>query len=186
MRPAEWRRVREFAEGARVSPAGLAVLGEAGAGKSTLWRAGIAAATAAGHRVLRSEPSESEADLSFAGLTDLLAGLLPEAAAGLPGPQREAMEVALLLRPAGDQPPTARAVGFAVLTVLRACVAEGPVLIAVDDVHWLDEASLDALVFALRRIPDGSLSVLVAARSEALADPLTAGLRRPHAGGMTW
>ena len=175
VRSAEWRRVREFAEGVRASPAALAVQGEAGAGKSTLWRAGVGVAAEAGHRLLRSEPSAGEADLSFAGLSDLLAGVLPVVAAGIPGPPREALEIALLLRPAGEQPPTARAVGLAVLAALRACVAEGPVLVAVDDVQWLDEASLDALAFALRRVTAGPLSLLVAARGEAPADPLTAG-----------
>src|SRR5579862_4906353 len=115
VRPAEWRRVREFAAGDRPSPAGLALQGEAGAGKSTLWRAGVAAAAEAGHRLLRSEPSASETDLSFAGLSDLLSGVLPSVAAEIPAPQREALEVALLLRPAGEEPPTARAIALAVL-----------------------------------------------------------------------
>src|SRR5262249_21117464 len=121
------------------------------------------------------EPTASEADLSFAGLSDLLAGVLPEVINGIPGPQREALEVALLLRPAVDQPPTAHAVGLAALAALRASLAHGPALLAVDDVQWLDEASLDALVFALRRVTSGPLSVLLAARTEAPADPQTAG-----------
>jgi DNA-binding CsgD family transcriptional regulator len=157
----------------------LAVEGEAGAGKSTLWRAGVAAATDAGHRLLRSEPSAGEADLSFAGLSDLLTGVLPEVAAGIPGPQREALEIALLLRPAGDEAPTAHAVGLAALAALRACVSAGPVLVAIDDAQWLDEASLDALTFAVRRLASGPLTVLLAARSEAPADPLTAGAPPP-------
>ena len=157
----------------------LAVAGEAGAGKSTLWRAGVAAAVDAGQRLLRSEPSASETDLSFAGLSDLLADVLPEVAADIPGPPREALEVALLLRAPGDEPPTARAVGLAVLAALRACVSAGPVLLAIDDVHWLDEASLDALTFALRRVREGPLSVLLAARTDAPADPLTAGEPAP-------
>jgi hypothetical protein len=172
VRAAEWRRVREFVAGAatREEPAALAVTGEAGAGKSTLWRAGIHAAADAGCRVLRSEPAASEADSSFAGLSDLLAPVLPDAVAGIPGPQREALEVALLLRPAKDQPPTAHAVGLAVLGVLRSCVQSGPVLIAIDDAQWLDPASLDALVFALRRITSGALSLLLTARTEAPAN----------------
>jgi DNA-binding NarL/FixJ family response regulator len=182
VRPAEWRRVCEFAAGVRASPAGLALQGEAGAGKSTLWRAGVDAAAEAGHRLLRSEPSESESDLSFAGLSDLLTGVLPSVATEIPAPQREALEVALLLRPAGAEPPTARAIGLAVLAALRSCLSEGPVLIAVDDVQWLDEASQDALAFAVRRVPDGPLSLLVAARTEAAADPLTAGSPPPPRG----
>jgi ATP/maltotriose-dependent transcriptional regulator MalT len=179
VRSAEWRQVCGFAGSVRAAPAALAVQGEAGAGKSTLWRAGLAAAAAASHRLLRSEPSASETDLSFAGLSDLLTGVLPAVADQIPGPQREALEIALLLRPAGDEPPTARAVGLAVLAALRGCLAEGPVLVAIDDVQWLDEASLEGLTFALRRIPAGPLSLLVAARTEAAADPLTAGAPPP-------
>ncbi|HEX4659437.1 MAG TPA: AAA family ATPase [Streptosporangiaceae bacterium] len=182
VRPAERRRVREFALGTRALPAGLVIQGEAGAGKSTLWRAGVEAAGQAGHRLLRSEPSASEADLSFAGLSDLLADVLPGAAAQIPGPQREALEVALLLRPASEEPPTARAVGLAVLATLRACASEGPVLVAIDDVQWLDDASLEALTFALRRLSEGPLSLLAAARTEAAADPLTAGAPPPSHG----
>jgi hypothetical protein len=79
VRTAEWGRVRQFATGAatREEPAVLAVTGEAGAGKSTLWRAGITAAADGGCRVLRSELSASELDASFGGLSDLLAEVLP-------------------------------------------------------------------------------------------------------------
>jgi DNA-binding CsgD family transcriptional regulator len=182
VRSAEWRQVREFAERTRAAPAALAIQGEAGAGKSTLWRAGIQTAADAGHRLLRSEPSASETDLSFAGLSDLLVGVLPLVATQIPGPQREALEIALLLRPAGDEPPTAHAVGLAVLAALRGCLAEGPVLIGIDDVQWLDEASLEAVLFALRRISSGPLSLMVAARTEAVADPLTAGAPPPPRG----
>ena len=182
VRFAEWRQVRAFARAIRTSPAALAVQGEAGAGKSTLWRAGIETAVAAGHRVLRSEPSASESDLPFVGLSDLLADVLPLLAAQIPDPQREALEIALLLRPAGEESPTAHAVGLAVLAALRGCLSEGPLLIAIDDVQWLDEASLEALAYALRRIPNGPLSLLVSARAEAAADPLTAGVPPPPHG----
>jgi DNA-binding CsgD family transcriptional regulator len=177
VRTAEWSRVREFVAGASslAAPALLAVTGEAGAGKSTLWRAGLDLAAGSGCRVLRSEPSAGEADASFAGLSDLLSGILPEVAADIPGPQREALEVALLLRPAGKQPSSAHAVGLAVLAALRSGLAYGPVLLAIDDVQWLDAGSLDALTFALRRAGSGPLSVLLAARAEAPADPLTFG-----------
>lgn len=175
VRPAEWRRVREFAVDIPASPGLLAVLGEAGAGKSTLWRGGVEAAVHSGRRVLRTEPTGSETDLSFAGLSDLLAGGLPAVAADIPAPQLDALEVALLLRAAGERPPTAHAVGLAVLAALRALAARCPVLVAVDDAQWLDGASLDALVYALRRIAEGPVSVLVAARTQASADPLTAG-----------
>jgi len=179
VRSAEWQRVRDFAQEVRAAPAALAIQGEAGAGKSTLWRAGLEVAAAAGHRLLRSEPSASETDLSFAGLSDLLAEVLPLVAARIPGPQLEALEVALLLRPAGEEPPTAHAIGLAMLAALRGCLSQHPVLIAVDDVQWLDDATLEAMTFALRRVSGGPLSLLVAARTEAVADPLTVGAPPP-------
>ena len=175
VRAADWRRVREFATDAadRVTPTALVVEGEAGAGKSRLWRAALEVAANAGCRVLRSEPSASETDSPFAGLSDLLATTLPSLADGIPRPQLEAIEVALLLRSAGETVPTAHAIGLAVLAALRSCLDDGPVLLAIDDIQWLDAGSLEALGFALRRIIGGPLSLLLAARCPAPADPLT-------------
>ena len=177
VRVAEWQRIRAFVAGisARKEPALLTISGEAGAGKSTLWRAGITVALDAGCSVLRSEPSVTDADTSFGGLSDLLSRVLPGVAAGIPGPQREALEVAMLLRPAGDRSPSAHAVNLAVLAVLRSCLTASPVLVAIDDVQWMDPGSVEALAFALRRITAGPLGVLLAVRAEALADPLTVG-----------
>jgi DNA-binding CsgD family transcriptional regulator len=194
VRVAEWQRVREFAAAAagRGVPAALAVEGEAGAGKSKLWRAAVAAAARAGCRVLRTEPSASEADTPFAGLSDLLAAVLPEVADGIPVPQREALEVALLARPADGKPPATHAIGRGVLAALSALADAGPVLLAIDDAQWLDEGSLDALEFALRRIAGGiaepplvpawALSLLLAVRTDAPADPLTVGSPPPSHG----
>jgi DNA-binding CsgD family transcriptional regulator len=175
VRAGEWRRVREFAAAAagRDRPVALAISGEAGAGKSRLWRAAVATADS-GCRVLRSEPSASEADTPFAGLSDLLTGQLSTVASGIPAPQLEALEVALLMRPAGDQPPAVHAIGRAVLMALNALLSAGPVFLAIDDVQWLDEGSLEALEFGLRR-STGPLSVLLGARTQAPADPLTVG-----------
>jgi DNA-binding CsgD family transcriptional regulator len=181
VRFAEWRRIQEFAAAAkgRDTPAALVVAGEPGAGKSTLWRAAVAAAADHGACVLRSEPSASEADAPFAGLADLLAAELPGVAAGIPARHREALEVALLIQPAGPTAPTAHAIGHAVLAALDSLLRTGPVLLAVDDAQWLDAGSLDALAFALRRLTRGPLSVLLAARTEAPADPLTVGVPAP-------
>ena len=195
VRVAEWQRVHEFAVAAarRAAPAALTVEGEAGAGKSKLWRAAVAAAVRAGCRVLRTEPSASEADTPFAGLSDLLAAALPEVADGIPDPQREALEVALqLARPADDKPPATHAIGRGVLATLSALADVGPVLLAIDDAQWLDEGSLDALEFALRRVAGGiagpsqvsgcALSLLLAVRIDAPADPLTVGAPPPSHG----
>ena len=163
----------------RAARSACVISGEAGAGKSTLWRAAVTAAASNGTRVLRSEPSAIEADASFAGLADLLAAELPEVAADIPPGSREALEVALLLRPAGPAAPVAHAIGLAVRMVLNSLMQSGPVLLAVDDAQWLDAGSLEALSFALRRLSHGSLSLLLAARTEAPADPRTVGTPAP-------
>jgi DNA-binding CsgD family transcriptional regulator len=179
VRVSEWHRVRDFFRTSHHIPAAVALVGEAGAGKSTLWREGVRAAQECGQRLLVAEASAAEADQSFTGLSDLLAAVLPEVAANLPVPQLEALEVALLLRPPGEAPPTPRAIGLGVLSVLRSCLSLGPVAVAVDDAQWLDDASRDALIFALRRLTNGPLSLLVAARTTASADPLTFGVPPP-------
>ena len=163
----------------RAAPAAFVVAGEAGAGKTTLWRAAVTAAAGDGTRVLRSEPSAIEADAPFAVLADLLAAELPGVAADIPPKSCEALEVALLLRPAGPAAPAAHQIGYAVLAALGSLIRTEPVLLAVDDAHWLDAGSLEALGFALRRLTQGPLSLLIAARTEAPADPRTVGTPAP-------
>jgi DNA-binding CsgD family transcriptional regulator/tetratricopeptide (TPR) repeat protein len=138
--------------------------GGPGIGKTTLWEAGIGAARERELRALVARPSEAEARLSYAGLIDLLAGVADDELAALPSPQRHALEAAILrAEPTGSPPgPGAIAVGF--LGVLRTLAAREPVLVAVDDVQWLDPASADALVYAARRLDDDATRFLVAKR----------------------
>jgi DNA-binding CsgD family transcriptional regulator len=154
----------------------MLIEGEAGSGKSTLWQAGVKAAEHAGHQILRTEPSSGESDLSFAGLSDLLAGVLPEVSDTIPAPQLEALEIALLLRPPTDHSPTLHAVGLAVLAAIQTSVTQRPVLIAIDDGHWMDQESVSALTYALRRLRTGPVSLLVTARGDDTADPFAAEL----------
>ena len=178
VRAAEWRRVREFTAGAaaRHELATLVLSGEAGAGKSTLWRAGVQTAAEAGCQVLRSEPSASESESSFAGLSDLLAGVLPRPP-GRTSPVRSAKRSrspCCCGRPGTRRPRRTRS-PWRCWRRCAWCVRSGPVLVAIDDVQWLDAGSLETLAFALRRMTDAPLSLLLAARSEAPADPLTVG-----------
>ena len=135
-------------------PSGLSALvleGEIGAGRTTLWREGVRQARARGFRVLQSRPSQAEAALSFSVLGDLFREVLTEALDGLPSPQRHALEVALLLADPEGSGPNALAVSLAVRTAIQMLAAPGPVVIAVDDLHWVDGPSARALDFALRR-----------------------------------
>jgi len=138
----------------------LCLEGEAGIGKTTVWRAGVECARERGFRVLVAEPSEAERSFSYAALADLFEPVAGDLLPTLPEVQRRALERVLLIA-AGDDPLDPRLVGVAVRASLAAL--ESPLLVAVDDVQWLDAASASALAFALRRI--SSARVLIALRS---------------------
>src|SRR5215468_444342 len=158
--------VAAFLDAVGSGSAGLVLEGAAGIGKTTVWAAGAALAAGRGYTVLSCRPAESEARLSFAALGDLLGGVLEEAVAGLPPPQRRALEVALLLADPAGSPPEQRAVCVAFLGVLRGLAASGPVVVAVDDLQWLDVPSAAAVEFAVRRLGEARAGLRAAARSE--------------------
>jgi DNA-binding CsgD family transcriptional regulator len=159
--------VAAFLDGVPSGPSGLLLEGEAGIGKTTVWMAGVADATARSYLVLSSRPGESEASLSFAGLGDLLDGALERVLAGLPPPQQNALQVALLLKDPAGNVPGHRAVCAAFLAVIRALAADGPVVIAVDDLQWLDRPSATVLDYALRRLRAEPVGLLASARVTA-------------------
>ena len=146
-------------------PAALVLEGEAGIGKTTLWRRAVVAASDL-YFVLSAQPVAAEAELSHASLADLLEPCVAEVLPTLPRPQRRALEGALLLaEPEGDPQPRAVAAGF--LSVLRELARQQPVLVALDDVHWLDTSSRAVLEFAFRRLRNEAVAVLISARADA-------------------
>lgn len=151
-RTSELAFVEHFLGEIHLGPCDLLLEGEAGAGKTTLWRATVMAARARGYRVLMCHPVESEASLAFAALGDLLDGLLDEPHPPLPAPQYHALRVAVLMAEPEGLPPDQRSVSVATLGVLRSISERSPVLVAVDDLHWMDRASARVLDFALRRL----------------------------------
>ena len=166
-------------------PAALTIAGEAGIGKSILWLAAVERArTAPAPLVLTAHVAEAEAELPYVALTDLLAAVAPPHLAHLPAPQAHALAAALLLEPPEDEPPGAtdpRTLGTAVLAVLRRLSAAAPLLIALDDVQWLDHASAAALTFCLRRAAMEALRVGVLATLRTPgAHPLATGLPAGH------
>jgi hypothetical protein len=173
-RQRELDRIERFLDAARRERAVLALEGEAGIGKSTLWRAGVDRATGTGALVLSSRPTGSEVTLSFTVLGDLLDEHVDDAILDLlPGPQREAIAAALLRTRSGNDVIDHRTVAVATLSVLRLFVRRrGPVLVAIDDVQWIDPASALALGFALRRIePTLPVGVLCAMRTGIVDEP---------------
>ena len=156
------RAVAELLGSAVREPAALLLDGEAGIGKTTLWLDGIRQAEEAGFTVLSARGSVSEAQASFAAAADLLRDVDPEMLAGLPAVQRTALD-RMLLRTSG--PATGeRSVATAFLSVLEALARRGPVLLAIDDVQWLDAASRAMVGFAVRRLR-GGIGVLLTVRT---------------------
>ena len=143
--------------------AALVLEGEAGVGKSTLWGAGVEYARAGGLRILSSRPAEAERGLGNVGLGDLLEGVVDDVLPALLRPRRRALQVALLREEASGDPVDRRTLAVAVHDALRFLSERGPILIAVDDVQWLDPSSSRALGFALRRL-DASPVILLLAR----------------------
>jgi hypothetical protein len=135
-----------------------------GAGKTTLWEAGVAAARDQGALVLAARPSESEARLQFAGLIDLCEHVGSTVLGVLPSPQRRALNAALLRAAPVDGSAHAGAVEFGFVGVLRVPATCAPLVIAIDELQWLDRSSSDALAFAARRLRDVSVGFLLALR----------------------
>jgi DNA-binding CsgD family transcriptional regulator len=165
-REEELASLHAFVSEARGGPAGLVIEGDAGIGKSTLWLAGVEHARAQGLRVLSSRPAEAERGLAHAGLGDLFDDVLDDVLPALSLPRRRALEVALLLEEASGDPVDHRALAVAVREVLQRLSEREPILIAVDDVQWLDPSSSSALVFALRRLGANRVLLLLARRLE--------------------
>ncbi|WP_426565388.1 helix-turn-helix transcriptional regulator [Angustibacter sp. McL0619] len=143
----------------------LVLVGDAGIGKTTLLRWAAEQARAAGVRVLSARGSELEADFGYAGLHQMLRPALAHLDE-LADTQRLAVLTAFGLR-AGGGAPDALTLGMAALSLLSRMADDGPVLLVVDDVQWLDEASLGTLSFLTRRLQGEPISLLAAARGEA-------------------
>ncbi len=145
-------------------PIGLLIEGEAGVGKSMLWRAAIDLARQRSMDVLIAAPAAVEQALSFVALRDVLDGTSTDELDRLPPPQRTALGAALLRLPAEEAVDLA-ALGVAVTAVIRRRTADRPALLAIDDTQWLDPPSARALAFALRRLGGERLGVLLTRRS---------------------
>jgi predicted ATPase len=144
--------IRAFLAAVERGPTALVLSGEAGIGKTILWEEGVAEAERRFQRVLTCRGIEAEAALSFSGLSDLLSDVVADVAPLLLPVRRRALEVALLLAEPGDDVPDARAIGVAFLDIVRILAERGPVLVAIDDVQWLDSPSAGAIGLALRRL----------------------------------
>src|SRR5262245_17308846 len=132
-RDAELASIAGLLDSVEAGPAALMFSGEPGIGKTVLWELGVEKARVRFGRVLECRASEAEAELSFAGLSELLTGVFDEVAPALSPLRRRALEVALLLVEPGVQPPDVHAIGLALRDLLRVLGEHAPAVVAVDD-----------------------------------------------------
>jgi len=181
-REAEQRVIDDLLAGARAGRSGAAVVrGAAGIGKTALLC--YAATAADGMLVLRTTGVETEAEFAFGGLHLLLRPVL-NYIERLPGPQTAALRGAFGMSERGSQDRFLA--GLAVLSLLSEVAEDRPVLCLVDDAHWLDTASADAILFTARRLEAEGVVMVLAARdgpfpfaapglSDLPLDPLNSG-----------
>jgi DNA-binding CsgD family transcriptional regulator len=172
-RESELAILHSFLDSIPTGSSALLLSGDPGIGKTTVWKEGLADAQLRRYRTLSCGPVEAETRLSYAALGDLLEPILEEALPTVPEPQRLALEVALLRTPRSGARADQRAVSLAVLGCLRSVASTSPVVVAVDDVQWMDVPSVRVLQFVVRRLKDEQVGLMTAARgAPADDDPL--------------
>lgn len=156
-----------FLDSAERGASVLVLEGEAGIGKTTIWWEVVRRAREQGFRVLSCRPAETETKFALSALVDLLAGVSEKTLATLPDPQRRALEVALLRVDPGSEPVEPCLLATAFRSLLEELSGDARVLVALDDVQWLDEASASVIQFALRRLGDARIRWVFARRPVA-------------------
>ncbi len=164
-RDEELAEVAVFVASVPDRPCGLLLQGEAGIGKTALWSQAIDDARDRGIVVLSTRPVESETTFSYSALGDLFEDVFEAVADGMPSPQRRALEVALVRAEAAGPPPDQHAVSVAALSALRSLAVVSPLVLAIDDIHWIDPSSARVLGFAVRRLKDERVGILASARA---------------------
>ncbi|WP_438306746.1 helix-turn-helix transcriptional regulator (plasmid) [Streptomyces sp. HUAS TT11] len=163
-RHAELGQISAFLDEVRRHGTTRLLWGEPGVGKSALMAAAGQLALAEGMRVLRASGSEFEADVSYACLNQLLLPVHDDLDR-LPAGPREALSVALGF--GVGPPPDVLVVCNAALLLIRATAAETPLLLLVDDIHWIDRASAGVLGFVARRLEGCQAGLLASSRTGA-------------------
>ena len=162
------------------APAALVVEGDPGIGKTTLWLETVDRARDRGFTVLATRAAPAESVLAYAALADLLSEVDESVWADLPAPQQQSLDAALLRRHQHAETSDARAVGAAFVAVLDRLATRpaGFVLLAIDDLQWIDVSSANVVSFAARRLPKG-VGLLCTTRNTDVAARVQ--LARPEA-----
>jgi len=184
-RDAEIAEILAFLSAMSGAPAAMAITGDPGIGKTSVWRHMLQSAGRSS-RVLSCCPAPAEQPLAFSALDDLFGDVAEQVLPALPGPRRRAVEAALLRdvspesRPAGLADadrlrPESRVLARGILDVLRTLSVGTPLIVAMDDAQWLDRPSAGVLEFCFRRLQQEPVSILLTFRT---ADGVPLGLDR--------
>jgi DNA-binding CsgD family transcriptional regulator len=178
-RPTESRTIAGFLAAATSEPSALLIEGEPGIGKTTLWLEALELAREKGFRVLSARAAAAESVLAYAALGDLLDGVPASAWADLPDPQRFAVDQ-VLMRADDDTATDQRAVAAAFLSVVEYLADDGPLLLAIDDLQWIDPSSMHVVAFAARRLT-GPIGILGSVRTDGAETAAWLQMPRPDA-----
>jgi DNA-binding CsgD family transcriptional regulator/tetratricopeptide (TPR) repeat protein len=151
-RHTEAEAISNFLTLCSAKPAGLLLAGEAGIGKTTLWMAAVEQARARGMHVLTARAAATESVMAYISLSDLLSGVEAGVLCELPEPQRLAVDRVLLQVSETGVATDQRAVAAAFLSAVEILAEDAPVLVAIDDLQWLDPSSSLVLGVVTRRI----------------------------------
>ena len=166
----ELTRLNELVSLLPEGPRAVTLRGQPGIGKTTVWRAGLALSQET-CTLLSARCVEAELPLALVGLTDLAGDAFGDVAGELADHERAELAATLGLSAPDGSGRDALALPLAFLALLRVLARDEPVLIAVDDVQWLDPSSARILSFAARRLGDLPIGILVTQRGDG-PDPL--------------
>jgi predicted ATPase len=173
-RDAELAAIASVIAAIRERGSAMLVRGEPGVGKSALLRSADGVARAQGFQVLRASGEETESRLEFAGLHQLLLPVLDDAHR-LPARQRNALEGTFGVAEPAE--PSLFLIALAALGVLSEAADSLPVLISIDDAHWLDESTLQVLSFVARRLEAERIVMISTVRDEPATALMRTGLQ---------
>ena len=177
-RPMEGRSVNAFLTSTAVGPSALLIEGEPGIGKTTLWLAAVEQAKSRGFRVLSTRARPRNPCWRTRPWQTCSTTSTRRTWTDLPGPQMLAVDQ-VLLRTDNGAVTDQRAVAAAFLSVIERFAERGPVLLAIDDLQWLDPSSIHVLAFAARRLT-GPVGILGSVRTEAGEGARAAWLQLPR------
>jgi DNA-binding CsgD family transcriptional regulator len=190
-RQAEVTEICGLLDGAGDPPLAIVIAGDAGIGKTVVWKHVLRGASRC-FRVLSCRPAQAETRLAFSALDDLFGEVLCEVLPALPAARRRALDTALLHGSDPGRPheaaggpgfprPDRRVLARGVLDVLRILSRDTRLVLAVDDVQWLDRASASVLEFCIRRMDREAVSMLLTVRGATMGLPLGLGRDVPPA-----